>query len=255
MKENLILKILINRNLQFGVKYKLTDWANLPQISLFGSSDRNSNYQSNIIEVKITFQDDETLNCFKTWNSSSLEITPVNHSTLFCQKLVKFRNDSALFDKTILTSDEKEFKTHSVILALHSPVFEAMFANKNLVENEQQRVYIEDISGQVMEAFISYLYGQEYTEWKTIAGELAKAADKYDIQPLKNACIAAMTADITVEVAAKNFYYSHLLSLNDTMNEIAQFIGKHKTEVMATDDWKTLVKPNSELIEKLFGLC
>ncbi len=64
-----------------------------------------------------------------------------------------------------------------------------------------------------------------------------------------------MTADITVEVAAKNFYYSHLLSLNDTMNEIAQFIGKHKTEVMATDDWKTLVKPNSELIEKLFGLC
>ena len=53
-----------------------------------------------------------------------------------------------------------------------------MFANKNLFENEQKKVVIENIDSQVIEALIAYIYGQEYTGWKTIAGELAKAADK-----------------------------------------------------------------------------
>lgn len=63
-----------------------------------------------------------------------------------------------------------------------------------------------------------------------------------------------MTADITVEVAAKNFYYAHLLELKDTMREVAEFISKHKKEVMATVDWKTLIKPNFNLLEILFEL-
>lgn len=64
-----------------------------------------------------------------------------------------------------------------------------------------------------------------------------------------------MSLDVTVNVAAKNFYYAYKLGLTDSLHNIANFISKNKTEVKATEGWKIFVAQNIELIEKLFDLC
>ena len=63
-----------------------------------------------------------------------------------------------------------------------------------------------------------------------------------------------MPNDVTVETAAKNFYYAHLFALEDSMREIARFIVGHKEEVVKTPGWEELIKGSNALLEKLIVL-
>ncbi len=130
------------------------------------------------IEVKFTIFDKEEPSFLNTWNSSG-PTKAVNHADTLCQNLAVFGAESSFADVTVCTvADGKEFKVHSTILAMRSPVFAAMFAEGRFKESYEKKVYIEDFGGQVIGAFIDYLYGRKNTEWKLMAGDLAKVADK-----------------------------------------------------------------------------
>lgn len=139
----------------------------------------NSSAVSASIELKITFQEEKKENNYiNAWNSS-MNADPLNHSTALCQQLAAFGDDSRFTDMTICTvADGREFSVHSVILSLRSPVFAAMFSASSCRENQLKKVEVEDIDGNVMEAFLAYLYGRIVPNWETIAGELAYAANK-----------------------------------------------------------------------------
>lgn len=116
-----------------------------------------------------------------SWNVSSGFLNPVNHDEALRLQLATFgRHSSSSADVTIRTvANGREFKVHSVLLSIRSPVFAAMFAEGRFVEGgPKKEVMIEDIDGQVMEAFIAYLYGESYNGWEALAGELAQAAEK-----------------------------------------------------------------------------
>lgn len=76
---------------------------------------------------------------------------------------------------------------------------------------------------------------------------------QYDIQPLKSVCATSLGVDVTVDVAAKNFYYAHQHGL-DCMGTIAKFIADNKTAVMATYGWKKFFLPNVNLVVALYEL-
>ncbi len=75
---------------------------------------------------------------------------------------------------------------------------------------------------------------------------------QYNIQSLYDACIASLLADITVESAAKNFYYAHIFNSTD-VKEIAQFIRTHENEVKLTDGWKELTEERGDSLEKMLS--
>ena len=130
------------------------------------------------LEVRITTFYNEEPSFHNTWNSPG-SIKAVNHADTLCQNLAVFGAKSNFTDVTVCTVvDGKEFKVHSTILAMRSPVFAAMFAKGNFKESQEKKVNIEDFDGQVIGAFIDYLYGRKNTEWKLLAGDLAKVADK-----------------------------------------------------------------------------
>lgn len=203
------------------------------------------------IELKIAFFDEQMSSFSNTWSSIE-SFNTVNQAETLCNQLTNLKLNSNLADVTIVV-DETEFKVHSVVLAMRSPVFAAMFSDEgHFKEKKKKKVEIKDIDAHVMEIFIAFLYGQKNIEWKSIAGELATVADKYDVQPLFDACIISLAADVTVEIAAKNFHYAYQLGKTDIMRRIGQFISKNKAAVKATDDWEQYILSNIKFLEALY---
>ena len=72
---------------------------------------------------------------------------------------------------------------------------------------------------------------------------------QYNITSLFDACIASLLDDITVENAAKNFYYAQLFN-STNVKGIAKYIDFRKDEVKVTDGWKELNEERGDWLEK-----
>ncbi|KAK9691545.1 hypothetical protein RND81_09G203400 [Saponaria officinalis] len=98
-------------------------------------------------------------------------------------------------DITINTSDGS-LGAHRAVLAARSPVFQNMFAH-DLQEKEYSTINISDMSVESCQAFLSYLYGTvDPTDFLVHRLALLRAADKYDISDLKDACHESLLEDI-----------------------------------------------------------
>lgn len=87
---------------------------------------------------------------------------------------------------------------HHAILAARSPVFENRFAH-DLKEKESSTINIDDISIDACKAVLSYIYIYGCltpNEFYTHRLALLRAADKYDIGDLKDACEENLLSDI-----------------------------------------------------------
>lgn len=106
---------------------------------------------------------------------------PIDHSKVLLEQLSAFRLDASSADMTLFTTlDGLSFPVHKLILSLRSPVFAAMFNHRDLKENQKKQVEIDDISGEVMEALLKYIYSGDIRGITGIAGSLLSAADKVD---------------------------------------------------------------------------
>lgn len=76
-----------------------------------------------------------------------------------------------------IDGDGKEFHLHKVVLGARSPVFLAMFS-KDCVESQQNHVKLDDITVDVFEALLQYLYYGVMPDLASQAIKLFVAADK-----------------------------------------------------------------------------
>ncbi len=163
----------------------------------------------------------------------------------------------ALRDEEFLTDfvvvvEEKEFKVHRVILAAHSPVFKKMFETE-MREQKEGRVVLDDVTPDVIEELLTYMYTGELPNLMELKEELFQAVDKYEITctHLKAACEAALCDSITVYNALD------MLILADTHNAeqlralCKHFIGDRLTEVRNTLLWDDLSTSHPELYMEL----
>merc|ERR1711962_166881 len=95
-------------------------------------------------------------------------------------------NTGQYSDCVITCQDGTEFKCHKIVLAPKSRVFHAMFSAENMQEAMQSQLRIVDIEPNTLAALLKYLYTGDVDASQS-AGLLV-AADKYDLQPLKQAC-------------------------------------------------------------------
>ena len=85
--------------------------------------------------------------------------------------------ENSKFHDVILCFGDKELKAHKNILSARSSVFEAMFSH-DLSETRQNRVTIEDVSVDVFEVLLKYIYTGQVELDETFAADLLVAADK-----------------------------------------------------------------------------
>jgi len=98
-------------------------------------------------------------------------------------------------DLTIITADGS-LRAHKAVLSSSSPVFRSMF-HHNLKEKESSTIHVEDMSLESCTALISFLYGtiKQQDFWKHRLALLG-AANKYDIDGLKDICEESLLEDL-----------------------------------------------------------
>ncbi|XP_071694313.1 BTB/POZ domain-containing protein At1g55760-like [Rutidosis leptorrhynchoides] len=85
---------------------------------------------------------------------------------------------------------------HRAVLAAHSPVFRSMFSH-DLKEKEMSAINITDMPIESCQAFLNYIYSNiQYDDFIKHRLDLLRAADKYDICDLKDACEESLLEDI-----------------------------------------------------------
>ncbi|XP_078438262.1 BTB/POZ domain-containing protein At1g55760-like [Wolffia australiana] len=134
--------------------------------------------------------------------------------------------DGAFTDITINTSDGTT-AAHRAILAARSPVFCSMFSH-NLKEKELATVDVTDMSTASFNAFLQYLYGFiKIEEFIPHRMPLLHAADKYDVDDLREACEASLAEDVgrgNVFVRLQNAHLYRLQTLKSAcMKYLVEF--------------------------------
>lgn len=96
----------------------------------------------------------------------------------------------------IINASDGSIGAHRAVLAARSPVFQSMFSH-NLKEKEMSIINISDMSIEACQAFLNYIYGnivdQDFLAHRL---DLLRAADKYDVMDLKEACHESLLEDI-----------------------------------------------------------
>ena len=155
------------------------------------------------------------------------------------------------FSDVTLSAGNKDLLAHKVILAARSPVFAAMFEHE-MKEREQSRVDIADVTYEVLEEMLLYMYTGKSPNIDNMAGELLVASDKYDMPELKEMCVQVLNSTLTVANAVD------LLVLADTygakhlkMKAIHVIVARSK-DVILTPAWKRLSSTHPHLIAEAF---
>ncbi|XP_065205304.1 speckle-type POZ protein B-like isoform X15 [Planococcus citri] len=153
------------------------------------------------------------------------------------------------FTDVVLSVNGKDFPAHKNILAARSPVFRAMFTHSTK-EKELNRVEIEDISEQVVDEMLKYIYTGKCLNLKKFAEGLLAAADKYDLYQLKAMCAKSLFEGLSVENAASVLALADMHGVKELKNKVIKFIVSNPTEVMGTEGWKN-IRSNFELVDEV----
>ncbi|XP_015906178.2 TD and POZ domain-containing protein 1-like isoform X1 [Parasteatoda tepidariorum] len=157
------------------------------------------------------------------------------------------------FSFVTLRTSTKEFSVHKAVLCARSPVFKAMFERK-MKENDLNVVDIDDVESQTMTSLINFLHFEPLGDlsWEA-AVKLYYAADKYDIKPLRKACVLRMKNELTNENICDSFVLANMHQDKDLMSCAGDYFCKHSKQILPSKKWKDFLLSYTELAAEV--LC
>lgn len=108
----------------------------------------------------------------------------------------KMFEDKAFSDFDLKCNDGEVLKAHKVILAARSQVFHAMLTN-DMKESKEGFVDVCDFDSKVMKEVLRFMYRNKVEELKEMSQTLIFAAEKYELEELKELCIDSLIASLT----------------------------------------------------------
>ncbi|XP_020704985.1 BTB/POZ domain-containing protein At1g55760 [Dendrobium catenatum] len=166
--------------------------------------------------------------------------------------LARMLTESIRTDITI-NSSSGSIGAHRAVLATRSPVFLSMFSH-NLQENELSTVNISDMSFEACQAFLNYIYGNfQPDEFLTHRIALLRAADKYDISDLKEACHDSLLEDIDAMNVLERLQTAHLYRLPRLKTGCLRYLVNFGKIIEIHDDFNLFLQSaDRELIAEIF---
>ena len=131
-----------------------------------------------------------------------------------------------------------KISTHSFILKGGSSVFAAMFEHDK-TESSSRTVVVDDIEPVVFRQMLQYLYTGNLGPKMSIES-LFIAADKYQVDKLKDLCSSFLFDDIKVENAVSHLVLAYLHSDEWLQEDCIEFIVNKKQEFFMRQDFKDL---------------
>jgi hypothetical protein len=138
---------------------------------------------------------------------------------------------------------------HVNILVARSPVFAAMFEH-DMKEAATGEVVIDDVQPDIFKQLLHYIYcGRLLTALteEATAQPLFVAADKYDINDLKEECVRFLLTCVRVENAINLLVWAHLHSVDELQQTVVSFMTLQGKEVCHLKEWEDLTKNYPDL--------
>ncbi|GAB2279788.1 hypothetical protein Dimus_014427 [Dionaea muscipula] len=180
------------------------------------------------------------------------EFTQKRSSTTALTCLGRMLSESIHTDITINASDGS-IRAHRAVLASSSPVFRSMFSY-DLREKELSMINMSDISLEACQAFLNYIYGNiQHEEFLTHRLALLRAADKYDVSDLKEACHESLLEDIDAKNVIERLQNASLYQLPDLKAGCMRYLLKFGKIFDIREDFTTFLQcADRELICEIF---
>ncbi|XP_058792924.1 speckle-type POZ protein-like isoform X2 [Phymastichus coffea] len=152
-------------------------------------------------------------------------------------------------DVTFIVGKEK-FQVNKSIFAARSPVFFSMF-NLNMKEKNEGKVNINDIDPKVFKQMVNFIYSGKLQNDEFLE-ELYIAADKYNIEGLKDACERSLCNSIQVDNAIDMFRFADSHNVFDLKIQVKQFITVHAPLIVTTNGFQNMDPSQIHLMKELY---
>ncbi|KAL1566944.1 BTB/POZ domain-containing protein-like protein [Salvia divinorum] len=142
----------------------------------------------------------------------------------------------------VINASHGSIAAHRAVLASRSPVFRSMFSH-DLREKELSSVNISDMSIEASTAFLNYIYGSiRNDEFMTHRLPLLRAADKYDISDLKEACHQSLLEDIDTTNVLERLQNASLYQLTQLKSSCMRYLVKFGKIFEIRDDFNVFLQ-------------
>ena len=122
----------------------------------------------------------------------------------------------------------------------------------DMQEKNTNQTEIKDMTPSVFRALLRFIY-TGHCQVGNLAEQLLIAADKYDIQDLKEICAKELRKNLTANNAVDLLILSDLHQTNDLKEGAIRFINKNAPAVMKTPSWPDFRKNHPNLIFELYS--
>ena len=128
-----------------------------------------------------------------------------------------------------------------MLTAAGSPVLAAMFQH-DCKESRNLVVNVEDVSPEVFQEILRFLYTGSIHEMDKFAMDLLVAADKYQMDSLKEECASTLSKKLVVNNAVRILVLAHLHNCPELLQSALDFMVENANAIVALPDWKELMK-------------
>lgn len=152
-----------------------------------------------------------------TYHESPLGIIPLA-ATILKRSYDKMQHS----DVNFRSSDKELIPAHKVTLCASSEVFEAMFTYEGTTENETGIIEASDLHSDIIKDMLRFIYCEAFFEKLENAENqeiaLYNAAEKYQIEGLKNICVHSIYDRLDVENVIEVSEFAELFNLKQLLS-------------------------------------
>jgi hypothetical protein len=137
---------------------------------------------------------------------------------------------------------------HATILAARSPVFAAMFQH-DMREKKTGKVVIEDINPIIFNDLLHYIYSGRIPSPlnEKTAQLMFMAADKYNIDDLKEYCVTFLLSQMQATNALDLLIWAHLNSIEKIKEASLNFVAANGKVIFQTSEWEKIITAHPDL--------
>ena len=158
--------------------------------------------------------------------------SPANFSTAsLISAMQRLMLDPDLADLTV-TCGDREWKVHSVLLAVRSPFFKAAVTT-NMMEKLEMKVDVKEFDPNAMDEVINFMYG--IPKENAPAQFLFEAAERFQMKDLKEYAVKIAKKEMSVENVVEFGHIAEMFSIEDLLTDCATFIAKNDVSLSGED--------------------
>jgi BTB/POZ domain len=150
--------------------------------------------------------------------------------------------ENGLFADIKFVFEDDHIAAHSTIIAASSPVFAAMFESGRFKEGQTRTVNIEDIDSRVFRKLLQFLYtgssGSSRHEPSDVLQSLYLAADKYQVDALKEICEQCLICQLEIENVLYHLVWADLYGVEKLKEAAITHMVKHRNRIWQMKEWE-----------------